>query len=284
LKGTLKQRIKDEWGTANETEREELKKPAKRIRENESEILKQQAEDRALFLMASELMGEPLTIEDIQQIGFNIRTANVLDRNRAFSIRMYGKKVTARLPIKRYGEFRRFMKDRRLENLMKYYTEEEIPLGVISSGQEIAKGEKYTKSNLLEEMELYDRERIELAKVVYVFEKLIFTHYPDLLSEAFKMDKPSLDIHTHYVDHYYYLEVADRQFSQQMNLHSASLKNFNEFRKRLHHNEIPYDEWIKKNIEFDTSTPMITRRIINLAIDLYQHINNVIEKEHELHQ
>ncbi|MDR0892234.1 MAG: type VI-B CRISPR-associated RNA-guided ribonuclease Cas13b [Mediterranea sp.] len=263
----LKEEINSGWKGASEEQQAEWKKTIKRIRANETEILRQQTEDRALFLMAIDRWDKQesdLSQEDIERVGFDVQERNLLDEDREMEMYLHGKRVTARLPIKRYGEFRRFLKDRRLEGLLPYYATDTIPLGTLASAEIARKGQKGAESNLVEEMECYDTQRMDFIEMIMQFETLVGQHCQEdaVLKEG---ERPN---------HWAYVEAARRTFPE-IEVPSEQL---NTLRMKLAHNEIPYEEWIKEAIEKDHSTPMITQRIIGLARRYYDTIIQEIEK------
>jgi len=325
----------------------EMKNLAKRIKENEAEILRQQNNDRALFLMVNDLLpaslkGDPTRpgdeITELGRLGFD-QQHNMLDREYEMCETIYGRKVTAVLPIKRYGEFRRFLKDRRLENLLKYYPEgAEIRLGAMRSGCTQQKGEKFKDSNLSEEIEIYDMERDKLLKLIYDFEKLLIDHYadeitktkdqyynhtncliaaqklginidPELLLEEEEMEneikvadqnrdqnrdkdgnkndvrpfeeKPNSCSEGNDKGYLCYEnrekesvspENDSKQVANQSNGKKGNNCNLGELRRKLIHNEIPYEPWIEKEINKRKDEPMITKRIVCLVSDIYSQL------------
>jgi hypothetical protein len=261
----LRAEIESGYKTADEENQTEWKKVTKRIRTNETEILRRQAEDRVLFLMA-EFEGERLPTADIERIGFNVEERNLLDNDRPFAISLYGKQITATLPIKRYGEFRRFMKDRRLKGLLSYYDADTVPLGVLASSATAQKGQKGIESNLVEEMECYDKQREELIKTILRFEELVSRHY-----QGEKIIKDG-----EVINHWAYIEAAKRAFP----VIDSPTEQLNELRNKLLHNEIPYEDWIKEEIAKNKSSVMITERIIALARNYYDKIIQTIEETH----
>lgn len=258
----IKKYISAHFQKAGEEEAKAMKKVAKRIRENEIEILRQEANDRALFLMVNNLIpASSFREEDIERLGFNQQN-NILDAEYEMSELIYGRRVTARLPIKRYGEFRRFLKDRRLKNLMKYYPEgEDIKLGIIESGQTQQKGEKYKYSNLAEELEIYDKERDKLLALMYNVEKILI----DKHSDKIKKTKNS------YYNHYDCLEAA-KKLGATKEVELLAEKDFKELRNSMLHNQIPFNTWIKESIDKVKDQPMITKRIIDLISEVYSRL------------
>jgi hypothetical protein len=262
----LKEKIKHEYLKAKEERRDELKNTAKRIRKNESAILVQQTEDRALFLMIADELN--IKNADIERIGFNLQDNNLLDEDRCIQEKLYNKTITAKLPVKRYGEFRRFLKDRRLENLLKYYDDETIPLGILGSRETPLKDKKYTESNLVDEIELYDKGRMELTKKVLRVEELLELHYPEDMKKA-KEESGNKPNHWAYVIVAQCLFPTEVQQSEELRL----------FRNKLFHNELPYEAWTKEEIR-DDPDPMKTRKIFGLASKFYDKVIEQIGKQH----
>lgn len=273
----LKERIKKEYEKADEDTQKHLKQVAKRIRQQEDEILTQQTSDRVLFMMSTDLLNEGAggskTIENqqIKTLGFNLGENKILDENRKVSMNIYGRTVVAELPIKRYGEFRRFMKDRRLENLIKYFPAgKDIELGILKSGEVESAGEKFSSSNLAHELEFFDSQRSLLMKLTYDFEKKIYTHYFDVLTKTLA-EKDA--VRKSYIDHYYYVECAKKLGISVSELEN---KDFKELRNKIQHNEIPYSEWIVDRIS-KMDEPLITKRIVELVLSMYQQMNNELD-------
>lgn len=286
----LKQKIKTEYESASEERQAELRQIAKRIRDNESEILRYQAEDRALYLMVTELMTDQEAmrqVDGIERIGFNIKDG-ILDAEYRMTLNIYGKKVYAHLPIKRYGEFRRFLKDRRLENLMRYYSKDSIGLGVIRSGETIGRGERFSRSTLVDELEWYDLRRIDLVKEIYDFEKFVYDHYFDELKETKKCedsDKPEKAEPEHpiFFSHYYYLRTIEKCFPECFKKaidgleYPGNIKQYDQLRNSILHNQVPYEEWIAKSIKVMGGSPMKTGRIIEMISGIYRKMTECLK-------
>ena len=247
-----------------------LKKAAKRIRENESEILVRQMDDCALFLMVNDLLeGGKFNDEDIENIGYN-KHHNLLDHEYDMCETIYGRKVTARLPIKRYGEFRRFMKDRRLQNLVKYYPgdhETPIPSGIPESGKAMEKNKKYTYSNLCDELEIYDKERDNVLNLIYEVDKILVDHFPDKIMKE----------EDGYYEHYHCLDFAKKEFGLESDVELLSQDNFKDLRNALYHNQIPYNDWVADKISKDTEEPMYVRRIFSFIRTVYSRLLDQIK-------
>jgi hypothetical protein len=247
-----------------------LKKAAKRMRENESEILAQQMNDRALFLMVNDLLESgKFNDGDIENIGYN-KHNNLLDQEYDMCETIFGRKVTARLPIKRYGEFRRFMKDRRLENLVKYYPgdyDTPIPSGIPESGKVMEKNKKYTYSNLCDELEIYDKDRDGVLNLIYEVDKILIDHFPD------KIEKSK----DGYYDHYDCLDFAKTELGLESDVDLLSQENFKELRNALYHNQIPYSDWLVDKISEDVGEPMYVKRIFSFIGTAYSRLLDQIK-------
>ncbi|WP_321330826.1 type VI-B CRISPR-associated RNA-guided ribonuclease Cas13b [uncultured Bacteroides sp.] len=263
----LKKHIKDNFKKVSEETAKIMKKVAKRIKENEADILRQQTNDRALFLMVNDLLPASFKEDDIERLGFD-QQDNILESEYDMNECIYGRKVTARLPIKRYGEFRRFLKDRRLESLIKYYPEgEDIPLGIIESGKVQQKDDKFKYSNLAEELELYEMERDKLLELMYNVEKMLVDNYPEQIT---KKDNK-------YYEHYDCLEFAKKDLGLAEDVDLLNEENFKNLRNSMLHNQIPYESWIKERTDKMEDEPMITKRIITLIKIVYERLLNGIE-------
>lgn len=262
----IKEHIKNLFKSVDTEVQRDMKIVAKRIRENETEILRQQANDRALFLMVNDLLPASFEEDDIEHLGFN-QQDNILELEYNMSERIYGRKVTTRLPIKRYGEFRRFLKDRRLENLLKYYPEgSDIALGIIESGKMQQRGEKFMYSNLVEELELYDMERDHLLELMYKVDKTLVDNFSEISKKNNK-----------YYEHYDCLEYAKNSLGLTEDVELLEKETFKTLRNSMLHNQIPYEEWIKEEIDKMEGEPMITKRIITLIGDVYNRLLSGIE-------
>lgn len=269
-----KQILEGDFNRLTEDEQKGRKTIAKRIRENESEILTNQTNDRVLYLMAMELIDSenPLKKNEIVSVGYNIKEgANLLDNNNKVSWNIQGRRVVAELPIKRYGEYRRFMKDRRLENLLKYYPEGlELQLGTLKSGEVEEKGTKYTSSNLVDELELFDLKRNELMEQVYQFEKILYTNYADEIKKTL----PDEERNKPYIEHFYFLKYTKNELKLSKEIGELENEDFKELRNKICHNQIPCTDWIMERVKANKEEPMIINRIVDVILSIYKELNN----------
>ena len=147
------------------------------------------------------------------------------------------------LPIRRYGDFRRFLKDLRLTNLLQYKMDEAKD-EMEKSALEQTQGIEIKRSHIEEELELYDRLQPSFFEKVYQFEKAIYKH--------FKSDLPILDKDKKYYNHHDFLDIALTRLLPMMAepiKQSYQTIDIRELRNKILHNEIPYFDWLTDAIK-----------------------------------
>src|SRR3984885_12720783 len=120
-----------------------------------------------LFLMCREFIEFPTfksTIKECIQKGeLPLRLNEIKPKNERsilntiipYELPLFEKNITDEIKIKNYGGFRRFLKDRRLDSLLPYFPEKDIP-----------------REKLRWELEHYENERVEIFRIISEFEKL----------------------------------------------------------------------------------------------------------------
>ncbi len=131
------------------------------VEKTEKEIRHYQTCDRILWQMLKfyfKNKGEnenDITKWSLVKVGADLaEKENCLDSETPMEHRIYDKTIYDKASIKRYGEFRRILKDRRLQNLFTWYQKEKI-----------------SKLELQGELDAYDRKRNSLMKLIFDFEK-----------------------------------------------------------------------------------------------------------------
>lgn len=147
-------------------------------------------------------------------------------------IEVAGKIILDRLPIKRYGEFRKFFKDRRLEGLLQYFDEELIDQELLKEIGVVGDSENsIPRQQLMKELEDYDAGRDIVFQDVLELEKAI--------SEGRKTQfQVELNQQTH-LDHYRHLCIIDDKLSTEL---KDILSNY---RNKFGHNQVFYSEFLK---------------------------------------
>jgi len=238
----------------------------KAIANNEKNIRYIRHTDRVLWLMIKKLaeykdnVGKAYDLEmaNLRHIGFDEQQD--MNKKPQLSIELHDRKVTAQLHFRQYGLFRRFMKDRRLENLFAYFpVEDDIVLQV-----------------LREELRMYDVERKRLMDQILELEASLWEKHGDELEQ--KIDKGHLN-HSKQLNFIqeYYGEVAD--FDLVRNIRNA-----------FNHNDVhPLSVSLKRPLlaeradfsapneqEQHKIKPAIASYLVDLAVAEYERMKNYL--------
>lgn len=269
-----------QWKKRNDEEEgnyRSLKSEENRIYEREQAIRFAQSTDRALWIMSQERAGtrfNDLAAREfnefrLRDVGFDRLAAaenetgkNVLDLSVPVELpyRIAGQDreiiITDTLPIKRHGDFRRFLKDRRIEDLLAYLS---------------ADCAKISRPELEAEIETYDQRREAFFEKIYRFEAAVFERF----GESF----PPLSGEKTCYNHFDYLSVIEQNAPAGI-FDPLGLDKTCELRNKLCHNEIPAAADFSALIEVDDSK-QIAARLFDLADRTY---DTIMEKLHiELH-
>lgn len=213
---------------------------------NERRLRQVKAQDMALFLMAKELLrmsGDKDTwqgnlaglklrdiVPDVERgplsefISFELtqeygEMLNGVKKPEGKTIKRIIRQ--SRIKIKNYGDFRRFLKDRRLNNLMFYFDSEVVERAAIER-----------------ELDEYDRNRIRIFELIRAFEDKAAKRWPELA--RLRPEKTGAGLHQKFLDKYF--------ASNQKNIPKAecmrNLRNsyfHNEFPDRALFPEMPYE-------------------------------------------
>lgn len=212
------------------------------------EIRYHQALDRALWFMALDRVKKnedwaidfsSLTLNDIEkvltsEIRFNKKIGNVA--------------IDTSLTVRRYGELRRILKDRRLKPLLSYFDE--------------ATSIKHEDIQLA--FDEYERRRIPFFEAIFNFEKGVFEQCENLVLEH----KGNRD----YFNHWDYLTPAFQAFDSASKLEIERV-SLGELRNKLLHNEIPLPEMFPSKLKSDTC-PALVSEIFNRVEGYYRRILN----------
>lgn len=237
----------------------QLRYRIKDICQSEKEIRYSQTTDRALWLMISELFPSNVNLgqDGLNHVGFDLEGENILTMLYPMEENLYEYKIQDQLPIRHYGEFRRFLKDRRLENLLKYF-DKSVPV---------------KREQLVKELEAYDLKRKDLLKKIYEFEVKVYRRYGDKLKYEEKNGHQ-------YIPHWKYLDLIKQEYKIELPFQHADDFKFADLRNKLLHNEILYNEEIANRLkQQDNEEGIVTLRIFNLIGDTYDNMLTLMEKE-----
>lgn len=131
----------------------------RKFEKNEKNIRQIRTQDQVLFIACQQLLALNHGLnQEISQLKLHQLDKTLLDKQSNYQLSIHGKTISqAQIRIKKIGEFRRFLKDRRLKGLLSYYAASEIPREVISK-----------------ELEEYQRCRLKVFERLHAFEQ--FSH------------------------------------------------------------------------------------------------------------
>lgn len=216
-------------------------------KQNEKILRLYKTQDRILFLMASEILfqqkPEGLTEKDLKLSNIKPKPENDTDKDLLstqlpFSLQYQFYDVTANgevdykkkkgeitifqkeLKLKNYGDFIRYTKDRRLNNLFHWLDEQELEMPLLQK-----------------ELERYEETRIAVSRIIHYFEKALFEKYHSLFDNKFKenMLKKKSESDSSYVDHNEMLEVFFANYPK-FEQYKVWMKNI---RNGFSHNQYP---------------------------------------------
>lgn len=229
----------------------DCKREERKIFDNERLIRYIQSTDRALWLMIKEMVKtrnigietwDTLKLADIDEI---------INREIEMSIEIHGKKIKAKLPIRRYGDLRRIAKDRRLKNLFEFWTEKEVEYDVI-----------------VKELECYDERRDKFFELIYNFEKEIYTKFERDFDSTILEDEE-------YYDHNEYIKIALSKLPSQEEKDYYSGEKTTELRNKFSHSEIPCSTWLKEAVN-NNLDKLTVDKIFDVAEKQYKTLLTLI--------
>lgn len=237
-------------GTAQEQvviTRPAAKKSLTYYQHNERRLRQIKAQDMALFLMAKELLHmtgdrdtwqgnlNMLKLKDIapdvergplsEFISFELGLEYGEMLNGV--IKPGGKTIRrtirqSRIKVKNYGDFRRFLKDRRLNNLMFYFDNDVVERAAIER-----------------EVDEYDRNRIRIFELIRTFEDKAAKRWPELA--RLRPEKTGPSLHQKFLDRYFDSNPKRKHEADRMrNLRNSYFHN--EFPDRALFPELRYEE------------------------------------------
>jgi hypothetical protein len=255
-----------------EKEEDEYKKYhfcKKDISESEKEIRYNQQTDQVLWMMLKDIFpeGEKINNNELTTLDFNNNEENnILNKAYEVSETIYDKYcITDCLPAKRYGEFRKFLKDRRLENLLKYYNSDN----------------KIPREKLVHELENYDLKRKEILELIYNFEKIVHTKYQteEIINSLGENNLKKYE-DTGIISHSGYLEFICEKFNYELPLKGAEEYSFAVFRNKLLHNQIPYNAQLADFVNnADNYETLVTQKLFDIIINVYTNLIETIKNE-----
>lgn len=207
LKARGKQAVED-------TEKARIRREESFVLDREQEIRRVLCQDRILWLVAKNKLEKNMNITGDRLTLAQIENALTTEFEHVETLRLNGRemKIKARISVRRYGELRRLMRDRRLPNMLQYF-KPEVELDY---------------ADLKQALELYEKRRIRLFEVIYKTEQRIFERNQDKMSKF-----------TNPIKHYYYLNTAFEMLSEIGQAFPVKKNDLGELRNKFFHNEFP---------------------------------------------
>jgi len=153
------------------------------------------------------------------------------------------------MKIKDYGKFRRFLKDRRLPNLMAYY-----------------ETEKVSKTALQEELYTYEVKRIAVLEAIFKLEETAFKKYNHHFETLRANDTGGIIQHKFYLEHLVNQNIIDQ----------VGEKIMEQFRNKFSHNEYPLKSICNIYITTNNACKIAEQLagiVIKKYVDVLQKIN-----------
>jgi hypothetical protein len=236
-----------EPGVANKFIRPIMQTDLSDYKQNEKILRLYKTQDRVLFLMASEILfnqkpeglkSEDLKLSNIKPKPENDTDKDLLSTQLPFSLQYkyydvtptgeidYKKKkgeitiFQKELKLKNYGNFIRYTKDRRLNNLFHWIDEPQIEMPLLQK-----------------ELDKYEETRIAVSGIIHNFEKALFKKYRSAFEDKFKANllKKKNESDSSYVDHNEMLEVFFEKYPDFVQ-YKELMKNI---RNGFSHNQYP---------------------------------------------
>jgi|GEM_PF-3409064 len=226
--------------------------------QNEKIIRFNKVQDMLLFLMVKEIFtyhqkqadlkvkiwGESFKLAEI-----NANTNGILNVQVPCSMKIFGKIIETTLKVRNYGDFVRYTKDSRLENLFKWVSVKNISL-----------------ADLKTELENYQDVRFDIFSLIHRFEKLVLEKFAEEVKKERELNQKG----QYFTNFSTILNVFYRYFPN----FAKERAKIESLRNNLSHNEYPEAQYFSENIT-NLSVAVYLRRI---ATELFMRYNSELSK------
>lgn len=263
-----KQNKKDDSQAAGNAAKD-LKRLYKRVLDNEKRIRYTQSNDRALWLMTTEMFKQKMKTDEnldikpgdsnwlLNHVGYDVAQQNIQDIPIEMNAPLQGRIITATLPVKQYGRFRKTLKDRRLYSLYKGKD-----TGLINY---YPQGSTIPLAEIERELDIYEKQSFKQAITkIYEFEKTLATEHADKIDELKNNNNYEFLAHARLLRHTQD-EIIGSPFAQ------PTVEQIMELRDRLMHNQIPYEQWLHDQLQ-NTSPQEKIKYLLEIVAKTYHEI------------
>lgn len=228
-----------------------------RVDKNEQDIRLEQYRDRVMFMMLNEYFNnqgiEELdftdkTLQDFSKDYMDDATKTILDTEIDMSVRLNGVDIKARLPIGRYGEFRKILRDRRINELLSYFDKQ------------------VSWERVQEELEYYNQNRERVLKACIDFEEAVYSKHSKKMNHLIK---------DNHISHPAFLNFYNSDIARLSDTFPGlnDKTNIAEFRNGFLHNQVIEKKgFLGAFPEFEFDDTLITKQITEKVIDIYSKL------------
>ena len=256
---------KQDW----KNKKKDLERKKDFVLEREQTIRYHQTNDRALWLMIKDRQKNADEHIDINFVNLELTNIKqILETNTLVKGKVTEKYfISATLPIRRYGDLRRVLKDRRLESLVKYYNPEFYDTRIADN-----KSVEIPMETIVKEFEQYDLRREKFFETIYRFEETIYKYFKTDFTMQLQADI--------FYDHKVFMQIAANKLSDTV-LADHYKNKVIMFRNKANHNQIPdhtekiFSTWLLNEVQ-NESTPLYCDKIFNIAECYYNKLLNQI--------
>ncbi len=227
-----------------------------RIDNNELDIRLEQFRDRTLFMMLQEYFNNQTkteidlhnkSLQDFSKDFNNDEIKTILDIEIDMCLTLNNVAIKTRQPIKKYGEFRKVLKDRRINNLLSYF-DKTVDWKIVQ-----------------DELEYYNQHRAKALLACIDFEKALMAKYSVEIAQENGTNK--------FYKHSVLLQFYHSIYPMPLNVIGTTEKYvpLSDFRNKFLHNEI-IDKLSFTNIfpNYTFTTESISKQIVDKLINEYE--------------
>ncbi len=243
-----------------------LKNFKRQFLDTEKQIRLLKVQDRILWCAVKELLSAEkeiapdftidLSSKSLNFVGFDQPSANILRKEVNMCLKFHGRNIEAKLPLRKYGHFRRILKDRRL--WVEDKAEEHGLLLYWNEGDHI---ELEALKTLLDQ---YEKQRIRFLKSLYDFERKFLTAYPDWMEANENKGHVNFSKQLRYFSK----EKGKSLFEPFTEGELIKMRNY------FLHNKFPYE---KKLAEFVTDKSKLVEQIVDKVVEVYEKLIKELE-------
>jgi|GEM_PF-2777384 len=256
----------------------DLKKFRRSVMTNEQTLRYRQTNDRVLWLIVKNYFEDidshfniDISEWELHNVGFEIKEKNVLNTKIDLSFPLYGYTIHTKqsegenvpvhesdhLTIKRYGEFRYVLKDRRLWSEKVHQDGNIEKTGIL---RYYSPDTPIAWSILKRELDTYDGEdRHKLMNHIHAFEYDMYTMHEE------KMERES---GAKIINHLKQLEAVHNYIAQ---IDKPNHLMINELRSKFMHNQIPFNAWLENELK-NTPKGSKVKQLLDIATKAYHNI------------